>query len=108
MTFVNFTVTPSSLQAQCLDKVLGHERPDISEKRLKLSKLQGEFQAQLRDLEEKLLAELAAVQGNILDDDSVIVALETLQKEAAEVAEEAAKTDSVMAEVIAASSSTNR
>merc|ERR1711991_205777 len=29
VTFVNFTVTPSSLQNQCLSRVLKQERPDI-------------------------------------------------------------------------------
>ena len=41
MTFVNFTVTRSSLQSQCLNQVLKAERPDIDEKRSDLLKLQG-------------------------------------------------------------------
>lgn len=39
--FVNFTVTRSSLQSQCLDRVLKAERPDIDTKRSDLLKLQG-------------------------------------------------------------------
>lgn len=42
VTFVNFTVTRSSLQSQCLNKVLKAERPDVDEKRSDLLKLQGE------------------------------------------------------------------
>lgn len=42
VTFVNFTVTRSSLQSQCLNQVLKSERPDIDEKRSDLLKLQGE------------------------------------------------------------------
>ena len=42
VTFVNFTVTRSSLQSQCLNQVLKAERPDIDEKRSDLLKLQGE------------------------------------------------------------------
>lgn len=41
VTFVNFTVTRSSLQSQCLNKVLKAERPDIDTKRSDLLKLQG-------------------------------------------------------------------
>lgn len=43
VTFVNFTVTRSSLQSQCLNQVLKAERPDIDTKRSDLLKLQGHF-----------------------------------------------------------------
>lgn len=42
VTLVNFTVTRSSLQSQCLNEVLKAERPDVDEKRSDLLKLQGE------------------------------------------------------------------
>ena len=41
VTLVNFTVTRSSLQSQCLNQVLKAERPDIDDKRSNLLKLQG-------------------------------------------------------------------
>lgn len=41
VTFVNFTVTRSSLQSQCLNQVLKAERPDVDAKRSDLLKLQG-------------------------------------------------------------------
>lgn len=43
VTFVNFTVTRSSLQSQCLNEVLKAERPDVDEKRSDLLKLQGRY-----------------------------------------------------------------
>ena len=52
---VNFTVTRSSLQMQCLNQVLKAERPDIDQKRSDLLKLQGEFQLRPRHLEKDLL-----------------------------------------------------
>ena len=55
VTMVNFTVTRSSLQMQCLNQVLKAERPDIDQKRSDLLKLQGEFQLRLRHLEKDLL-----------------------------------------------------
>jgi dynein heavy chain 1 len=50
-----------------------------------LVKVQGEYKVKLRRLERSLLDALNAVQGNILDDDSVITTLETLKREAAEI-----------------------
>ncbi|RUS77140.1 hypothetical protein EGW08_015096 [Elysia chlorotica] len=99
VTFVNFTVTRSSLQSQCLNRVLKAERPDVDEKRSDLLKLQGEFQLRLRQLEKSLLQALNDVKGKILDDDSILSHLETLKTEAAEVAKKVEETDVVMAEV---------
>uniref|UniRef100_A0A915BJF8 Dynein heavy chain, cytoplasmic n=6 Tax=Parascaris univalens TaxID=6257 RepID=A0A915BJF8_PARUN len=99
VTFVNFTVTRSSLEMQCLNQALRSERPDVDEKRNDLLKLQGEFAVRLRQLEKALLAALNESKGKILDDDSVISTLEKLKTEAAEVARKAAETDKVMAEV---------
>ncbi|KAI9501195.1 dynein heavy chain [Coemansia spiralis] len=99
VTFVNFTVTRASLQAQCLGQVMRHERPDVDERRRDLLRLQGEFRLRLHSLEKELLRALNASQGNILDDDSVIATLETLKTEAAEIARKVEETDGVMCEV---------
>ncbi|VDM83697.1 unnamed protein product, partial [Strongylus vulgaris] len=99
VTFVNFTVTSSSLASQCLNQVLRSERPDVDKKRSDLLKLQGEFAVRLRQLEKALLAALNESKGKILDDNSVIGTLEKLKNEASEVAKKAAETDKVMAEV---------
>uniref|UniRef100_A0A915HKX7 Dynein heavy chain, cytoplasmic n=1 Tax=Romanomermis culicivorax TaxID=13658 RepID=A0A915HKX7_ROMCU len=99
VTFVNFTVTRSSLQSQCLNQVLKAERPDIDQKRSDLMKLQGEFALKLRHLEKSLLQALNDAKGKILDDDRVISTLETLKQEAAEVTKKAAETELVMMEV---------
>lgn len=98
-TFVNFTVTQSSLRTQSLNDVLKSERPDVDERRSNLVKTQGEFRLRLRHLEKQLLRALNESQGNILDDDKVIQTLETLKKEASDIAAKAAETDGVMAEV---------
>ena len=99
VTLVNFTVTRSSLQSQCLSHVLRAERPDVDSKRTDMLKLQGEYQLRLRQLEKQLLSTLNDVKGRILDDDSVITALETLKKEAKEISEKANETETVMAEI---------
>jgi dynein heavy chain 1, cytosolic len=98
-TFVNFTVTRSSLQTQSLNEVLKSERPDVDERRTNLTKLQGEFNTNLRRLERKLLQALNESRGNILDDDHLIETLETLKKEAAEISKKMVETEGVMTEV---------
>ncbi|KZV92126.1 dynein heavy chain protein 1 [Exidia glandulosa HHB12029] len=99
VTFVNFTMTRSSLQSQSLDQVLKVERPDTERKRTDLMKVQGEFRLRLRTLEKLLLQALNESTGNILDDDKVIDTLETLKREAAEITRKVEETDVVMKEV---------
>ncbi|KAK3324626.1 dynein heavy chain, N-terminal region 1-domain-containing protein [Cercophora scortea] len=98
-TFVNFTVTQSSLQTQSLAEALKSERPDVDERRSNLIKLQGEFKVHLRQLEKRLLQALNESRGNILDDDNVIETLETLKTEAADISDKMNNTEGVMAEV---------
>ncbi|KAJ6102543.1 hypothetical protein N7486_004970 [Penicillium sp. IBT 16267x] len=98
-TFVNFTVTQSSLQTQSLNDVLKFERPDVDERRNNLVKMQGEFKVHLRQLEKRLLQALNESRGNILDDDNVIETLETLKKEAGEISKKMSETEGVMSEV---------
>lgn len=78
VTFVNFTVTPSSLQNQCLNIFLKEERPEIDKKRNDIIKLQGEFRVKLRELEDQLLNELTESEGNILQNNKLIQTLEIL------------------------------
>ncbi|KAF2764978.1 hypothetical protein EJ03DRAFT_331373 [Teratosphaeria nubilosa] len=98
-TFVNFTVTQSSLKTQTLNEVLKSERPDVDERRSNLVKMQGEFTQRLRRLERMLLQALNESRGNILDDENVIQTLESLKNEAADIMAKAAETDGVMTEV---------
>ncbi|TYZ65491.1 hypothetical protein PybrP1_001542, partial [[Pythium] brassicae (nom. inval.)] len=104
VTFVNFTVTPSSLESQGLSLLMKREQPAVEEKRANLLKLQGEYQAKLRELEDALLQQINNVQGNILDDDSVIHALEGMKAEAAHISAQVAQTQTTMRVVEAATS----
>jgi dynein heavy chain 1 len=60
VTFVNFTVTKSSLENQFKNIYLKNERPDVEQKRINLLKLQGEFIVKLRQLEDDLLNEISS------------------------------------------------
>jgi len=72
VTFVNFTVTPSSLMSQCLNIYLKNEREEIDKKRLGLLKLQGEFKEKLREKEDQLLDALNKAEGEILENEALI------------------------------------
>ena len=99
VTFVNFTVTPSSLENQCLNIYLKNERPDVEEKRINLLKLQGEYIVKLRGLEDSLLDALSNVKGNILDNEEVISKLEKLKSEAGSITEQMEQSHKIMNEV---------
>ncbi len=99
VTLVNFTVTPAGLQSQSLTKILKNESPEVESQRNDILRLQGEQNVKLRGLEEQMLREISAVEGSILDDDRVVEGMERLTKEGAEVEEQMAKSDEVMAEV---------
>jgi len=99
VTFVNFTVTPSSLKSQCLNIYLKNERPEVDKKRNDLLKLQGEYKVKLRTLEDSLLEALNKSEGNILENNALINTLETLKKEAAYVNEEIKKSEETLMEV---------
>ncbi|KAH6659609.1 dynein heavy chain [Truncatella angustata] len=98
-TFVNFTVTPSSLQTQSLDQVLKSERPDVDEKRSNFIKAEGEYKVKLRKLGNDLLQTLNESQGKLLENDSVISKLETLKKESDEITEKMNNTEGLAAEL---------
>jgi len=103
VTMINFTVTPASLESQALSAILKAERPDVDRRRVELLRLQGEQSVKLRELEEMLLDKISAVQGAILDDDSIIITLESIKAEAADLNREVATTQEVMNEVKAIS-----
>jgi dynein heavy chain 1 len=103
VTVINFTVTPASLESQALSAILRAERPDVDRRRTEVLRLQGEQNVKIRELEESLLNQISAVRGAILDDDTVIRALEQIKSEAADLTLEAAQTEEIMAEVRAVS-----
>ncbi|GET88580.1 dynein heavy chain, putative [Leishmania tarentolae] len=96
---VNFTVTLSSLQSQCLHYTLLHERPDVDAKRSKLLKAQGEYQLRLRVLEEKLLTCIAEAEGSLLDNDALIESLTQLKEEATSITGDIASSENAMREI---------
>lgn len=72
---VNFTVTRSGLEGQLLGLTLHHERPELEKKKSALLAEEEQFKIQLADLEKSLLRELAASEGNILENKTLIESL---------------------------------
>lgn len=100
VTFVNFTVTKSSLENQFINIYLKHERPDVEQKRINLLKLQGEFIVKLRELEDQLLNELAKSEGsNILENEEMIQTLANIKQQATTIQAEKEQSDVVLEEI---------
>ena len=95
VTFLNFTITPSSLQNQILDMILKSERPEVNKAKEDLIKAQREFKIQLRQLEEDLLTALNS-EGNLLENDKVMSRLEEIKKKSSDISAEVAKSESIM------------
>jgi len=72
---LNFMATTDGLQDQMLGIVVAREEPATEEKRVLLVVESARAKAQLKDLEDKILALLSSASGNILDDEELIETL---------------------------------
>merc|ERR1719393_953207 len=72
---LNFMATLDGLQDQMLGIVVAAEEPATEEKRVNLVIESAKAKAQLKDLEDKILALLSSSTGNILDDEELIETL---------------------------------
>ena len=68
-------------------------------RRNEVLKMQGEQAAKMKDLEDQLLNKISSVQGNILDDDSVIKTLERIKGEAKQLNLAIEQTKEILEEV---------
>ena len=84
-TLVNFCVTPQGLEDQLLALVVGKERPDLQQQSQDLVKQLNQYAITLGELEDALLARLAASQGDILEDIALIEGLEETKRTALEI-----------------------
>jgi dynein heavy chain 1 len=97
ITPVNFTVTQHALESQLMSMILKHQRPDVDEQLHALDVLQSEFKARLQELEDSLLDTLANCQGSLLDNDSVVTALQTIKTQSSHIADRLADAESTRA-----------
>jgi len=72
VNLLNFVATQEGLHDQMLGIVVKEEAPDLEKKREELVLEDAENKRQLKEIEDKILALLAASEGNILDDEVLI------------------------------------
>jgi dynein heavy chain len=97
ITLINFTVTLAGLEDQLLIDVIKNERPELEEQRDNLIVQISDFNKQLVELQDKILRQIYDIQGDILDNENIIITLEASKstsitinkgmKEASETAE---------------------
>ncbi|VDL92009.1 unnamed protein product [Schistocephalus solidus] len=85
-TIINYTVTTTGLEGQLLSTLVKFEQRELEEKRETLIQETSENKRILKELEDRLLLELATQTGNILDNWELINTLEDTKAKAVEVA----------------------
>lgn len=75
VTLLNFMITPEGLQDQLLARTVKEERPDLATEKERLIVESAENARQLKKCEDTILHILSASEGNILEDQSAIEAL---------------------------------
>uniref|UniRef100_I3MYF0 Dynein axonemal heavy chain 6 n=1 Tax=Ictidomys tridecemlineatus TaxID=43179 RepID=I3MYF0_ICTTR len=76
VTIINFTVTKSGLEDQLLSDVVRLERPELEHQRVQLIVRINNDKNQLKSIEDKILRMLFTSEGNILDNEELIDALQ--------------------------------
>merc|ERR1719281_1726675 len=85
-TIINFIVTPEGLEDQILALVVNVEKPELEQQKQELVRKQNEFKVTLAQLEDDLLAQLAAADpATILDNIPLIEGLEVTKSTSAEI-----------------------
>nr|4W8F_A Chain A, Dynein heavy chain lysozyme chimera [synthetic construct]4W8F_B Chain B, Dynein heavy chain lysozyme chimera [synthetic construct]7MI1_A Chain A, Chimera protein of Dynein and Endolysin [synthetic construct]7MI3_A Chain A, Fusion protein of Dynein and Endolysin [synthetic construct]7MI6_A Chain A, Fusion protein of Dynein and Endolysin [synthetic construct]7MI8_A Chain A, Fusion protein of Dynein and Endolysin [synthetic construct] len=79
---VHFVTNKESIETRIFDITLTEENAEMQRKREDLIKLNTEYKLKLKNLEKRLLEELNNSQGNMLENDELMVTLNNLKKEA--------------------------
>eukprot|EP01064_Diplonema_japonicum_P034643 TRINITY_DN7253_c0_g4_i1.p1 TRINITY_DN7253_c0_g4~~TRINITY_DN7253_c0_g4_i1.p1 ORF type:complete len:4646 (+),score=1368.52 TRINITY_DN7253_c0_g4_i1:87-14024(+) len=87
---IDMTVTMQGLEQQLLGQVIGKEKSELEEERAKLIEEVNNNEKRLKEFEDRLLAQLAASKGNLIDDDDLIATLADAKKASAEIKEKLA------------------
>uniref|UniRef100_H2Z3M7 Dynein axonemal heavy chain 7 n=1 Tax=Ciona savignyi TaxID=51511 RepID=H2Z3M7_CIOSA len=77
VSLLNFMITPEGLEDQLLGIVVAKERPELEEERNVLILQSASNKKQLKEIEDKILYTLSSSEGNILEDESAILILDS-------------------------------
>eukprot|EP01028_Stygiella_incarcerata_P004192 TRINITY_DN1890_c0_g1_i5.p1 TRINITY_DN1890_c0_g1~~TRINITY_DN1890_c0_g1_i5.p1 ORF type:complete len:4092 (-),score=1034.80 TRINITY_DN1890_c0_g1_i5:737-12970(-) len=94
---VNFSVTRSGLEGQLLGITIQHEKPTLESQKSDLLKEEEDLKVKLEGLEKQLLRELAASQGNLLENKSLIDRLNEIKAGSQTISESLTKSHDLQA-----------
>ncbi len=84
-TLINFTVTELGLEDQLLSAVVGCERADLAQLNEELIVQQNDFKIKMKQLEDDILRELATAEGDMTENEPLILKLESTKRIASEI-----------------------
>ena len=77
----------SGLEGQLLGVTIQHEKPELEKQKSTLLAAEDELKIQLEGMEQKLLADLASSEGNILENKTLLISLNELKSKSTTVKE---------------------
>jgi len=86
-SIIDFTVTSKGLEDQLLGRVILTEKAELEAERVRLMEEVNSNKKTMKQLEDNLLMKLTSTKGSLVDDESLIIMLNTTKKTAGEVSE---------------------
>ncbi len=103
ITLVNFTITQHVLESQIRSMILKHQKPEVDEQLQQLDFLKSDCRARLQQLEDNLLSTLSECHGSLLDNDTVITALQTTKAQSSNIINQLADAENAHEAAVATS-----
>ncbi|KPI89108.1 putative dynein heavy chain [Leptomonas seymouri] len=91
VSLLNFFITPSGLEEQLLGKTVEKERNDLEQEKQRLIRSNAEKDRELKNLQDNILVLLEEAEGDILEQEELIITLEKSKAKSTEINEELAK-----------------
>ena len=88
---LNFFITPKGLEDQLLGKIVGKERKDLQDEKKALTANNAAMAKELKDLQDTILKMLQEAEGDILEQEDLIVTLERSKEQSAFINEKQAE-----------------
>uniref|UniRef100_A0A8B9Q703 Dynein axonemal heavy chain 12 n=1 Tax=Apteryx owenii TaxID=8824 RepID=A0A8B9Q703_APTOW len=85
VSLLNFMITPEGLEDQLLGIVVAKERPELEEERNSLILQSAANKKHLKEIEKRILETLQSSEGNILEDETAIMVLDSAKIMANEI-----------------------
>ena len=96
---VNFTVTAVGLEDQLLALTVAKERPDLARTSATLVHQQTQYKIKMQELEDTILLRLSTAEGDITDNEELIVGLEDAKRMSIDIAHKSSEAAEVQADI---------